>query len=95
MEMNVVNVPVSFRDRDGRKELERLSEQTGGRMFSAKNDERLDEIFSEILEQLRNQFVMGCAASDLSDRNLRRIIVRTKDRKPKVQTGEGHYPAGG
>lgn len=80
---------------DGGKVLERLSEQTGGRMFRAKDDEKLDQIFTAIQEELRNQYMLGYAAGDLSDRGFRRITVRTRDRRLRVQTREGYYPKGG
>jgi VWFA-related protein len=44
---------------DGKKILEQISQQTGGRLFKASKKETLDKIYAEIDEDLRNQYSLA------------------------------------
>ena len=44
---------------DGKKVLERISRETGGRMFEVSKKEPVNQIYSQIQEELRNQYSLG------------------------------------
>ena len=44
---------------DGKKVLERISNETGGRLFEVSKKESVDQIYSQIQEELRNQYSLG------------------------------------
>jgi VWFA-related protein len=78
---------------DGKKTLERLSRETGGRMFVVSRKEPIEKIYAQVQDELRNQYDLGYtpdrAADDTSD--YRRIQVTTKNKDYKVQAREGYY----
>ena len=79
---------------DGKKVLERLSRETGGRMFVVSRKEPVDQIYRQIEDELRNQYNLGYtpdrAAEGSSD--YRRIRVTAKSKDLTVQAREGYYP---
>jgi len=44
---------------DGKKVLERISKETGGRLFEVSKKEPVDQIYFQIAEELRNQYNLG------------------------------------
>ena len=44
---------------DGKKILERLSKQTGGRLFEASKKQSVEQIYEQIQQELRNQYSLG------------------------------------
>jgi hypothetical protein len=44
---------------DGRKVLERISKETGGRMFEVSRKEPVDQIYAQIEQELRDQYSLG------------------------------------
>lgn len=78
---------------DGKRVLERLSRETGGRMFVVSKKEPIDKIYAQIQDELRNQYNLGYT----SDRGMeesfdyRRIHVATKQPDLTVQAREGYY----
>src|SRR6202042_2577060 len=44
---------------DGKKVLQQLSKETGGRFFEVTKKETIDQIYAEIDEELRNQYALG------------------------------------
>ncbi|MGH9529833.1 MAG: VWA domain-containing protein, partial [Terriglobales bacterium] len=44
---------------DGKKILDRISKETGGRLFEVSKKEPMDQIYSQIEEELRNQYSLG------------------------------------
>jgi VWFA-related protein len=78
---------------DGKKVLERLSQETGGRMFVVSKKEAIEQIYAQIQDELRNQYNLGYtpdrAANDGPD--YRHIRVTTKEKDLRVQAREGYY----
>ena len=78
---------------DGKKVLERLSKETGGRMFVVSNKNNVTQIYAQIQDELRNEYNIGYS----SDRTLgdaadyRRIRLAVKRGAYKVQAREGYY----
>ena len=71
--------------------LERLSNETGGRVFRLER-RNLDKIFAEINEELRSQYSLSYASSNPDrDGYFRRIEVRMKDKTQIATTRNGYY----
>jgi VWFA-related protein len=75
----------------GRETLERISKETGGRMFEVSKKEPIDQIFSTIEEELRNQYALGYALAPDAGSGYRRIHLATKQKGMIVQTRAGYY----
>ncbi len=78
---------------DGKKILDRISKETGGRLFEVSKKQPISEIYSQIEEELRNQYSLGYTP----DRNeadapgYRKIQLSTKQKDLTVQTRQGYY----
>jgi hypothetical protein len=77
---------------DGRKTLERMAQETGGRLFEVSKKETVAQIYAEIAEELRAQYRLGytpdqATASD----GYHQIDLALKDKKLTVQTRDGYY----
>lgn len=85
--------PVARQPVDGKKVLEKLSNETGGRMFEVSKKLTLPLVFDRIQEELRSQYIIGYTphAGGSKDR-FRKISLRTKDKKLKVYSRSGYYP---
>ena len=81
-------------ERDGKKVLERIARETGGRFFEVSKRLPIDKVFEAIDEDLRSQYNIGYS-SDSTDKSgaYRRIHLTTKQKGLTVQTREGYYPA--
>ncbi len=79
---------------DGRKILERMARETGGRLFEATKKQPVPEIYAEIEQELRAQFRLGFAPVDKAagPGHHQVEVALTGDRKKwAVQTREGYY----
>lgn len=77
---------------DGKKILQQISSETGGTYFEVSSKETLDKIYSQIQEELRNQYSLGYT-SDQTGGGYRKIHVTVKPKNLIVQTREGYYAA--
>jgi VWFA-related protein len=77
---------------DGKKILDRISKETGGRMFEVSKKETVDQIYSGIAEELRTQYMLGYTPekSDAGS-GYRRITLTAKKKDLTVQTRDGYY----
>jgi len=76
---------------DGKKILEQICDQTGGHMFEAKKD-KVDQIYSFIAEELRNQYILGYTPDKSnSDAGYHKISLTAKKTDLHVQAREGYY----
>jgi VWFA-related protein len=75
---------------DGKKVLERLARETGGRMFEVSKKEPLEKIYSEIQEELRNQYSLGYTPASFAP-GYHKIQLSTRQKDLKIQTREGYY----
>jgi len=79
---------------DGKKVLEQISKETGGRVFEVSGKDSVDKIYAQIEEELRNQYSLGYT-SDRSDvGGYRKISLKTKQKDLVVQAREGYYADG-
>jgi VWFA-related protein len=79
---------------DGKKILEQISRETGGRFFEVSKKEPIDQIYNEIDEELRNQYALGYTP-DKPDATpgYHKIHLVTKQKDLAIQTREGYYAA--
>jgi len=82
---------------DGKKILEKIAERTGGVFFEAKKKDSFDEVYAQITEELRGQYLLTYtpdkpASKDDSD-GFHKIALKAKDEKLVVVTREGYYAA--
>ncbi len=75
--------------------LERLSRETGGRMFVVSKKESIEQIYSQIQDELRNQYNLGYTPDRAgnSGSDYRHIHLAVKEKDLQVQAREGYYPS--
>ncbi len=80
---------------DGKKILQRISKETGGRFFEVTKKETVGDIYDSIVEELRVQYNMGFTPdkdSAASGYHHIELTVKRKDNKDlTVQTRDGYY----
>ena len=76
---------------DGKKILERISRETGGRLFEVSKKETLEQIYQQIQEELRNQYSLGYTPDKNSGLGYHHITLTAKQKELKTQTREGYY----
>jgi VWFA-related protein len=78
---------------DGKKILERISKETGGRLFEVSKKESVDQIYSQIQEELRNQYSLGYTPDrgGATESGYHKIQVAVKQKDIEVQARAGHY----
>jgi VWFA-related protein len=79
---------------DGKKILERISKETGGRFFEVTKKETVDSIYGSIVEELRTQYSMGYTPDkDSTPTGYHHITlaVKGKEKDMTVQTRDGYY----
>jgi len=77
---------------DGKKVLEQISRETGGRFFEVSKKQSIDEIYTALDEELRNQYGLGYVPdkADIGP-GYHKIHVTVKQKDFVVQTREGYY----
>ncbi len=79
---------------DGKKVLERISKETGGRMFVVSKKQTVDQIYQQIQDELRNQYNLGYTPDRASGGpEYHKIHVATKQKDLVVQARDGYYSA--
>ena len=77
---------------DGKKVLERMSQETGGRFFEVSKKESIDQIYAEIQQELRNQYNLGFSSDKPpSQSEYRKLRVTTNRGGLQVQARDGYY----
>jgi VWFA-related protein len=76
---------------DGKKILEQISRETGGRLFEVSKKETIEKIYSEIEEELRNQYSLGYPFDKAARTGYHRLQVTTKQKDLIVQARDGYY----
>jgi VWFA-related protein len=73
-------------------DMNKLSEQTGGRIISVNREGKLDKAFAEIAAELRSQYLLGFTPTNpVNDGKFRKLEVKSKDGY-KIQARKGYYP---
>jgi len=76
---------------DGKKILERISKETGGRLFEVSKKQPIDEIYKSIEEELRNQYSLGYTPGPDVAPGYHKIHLAAKQKDMTVQTRDGYY----
>jgi len=76
---------------NGKKILQQIAQQTGGRFFEAKKKDSVDDIYAQIAEELRTQFMLGYTPPKDEAAGYHSIHLTTKTKDLTVQTREGYY----
>jgi VWFA-related protein len=81
---------------DGKKIMEKIATRTGGRYFEAKKKENLEEIYGQIAEELRGQYLLTYTP-DVVDKEggFHKIALKANKDGWTVVTREGYYAPGG
>lgn len=75
---------------DGKKILQQISKETGGAYFEVSKKKTVDQIYSQIEEELRNQYSLGYT-SDQTGAGFRKIQLTVKQKGLTIQTRDGYY----
>jgi VWFA-related protein len=77
----------------GKATMQRLSGETGGGFFEVTKHQSIESIYSQIEEELRNQYSLGYTSDHPgNDKQYRKITLTTERPKLIVQTRAGYYP---
>jgi VWFA-related protein len=77
---------------DGKKIMEKIAMRTGARYFEAKKKDNLDEIYSQIAEELRGQYLMTYTPDKAdTDGGFHKIALKASNGDLIVVTREGYY----
>lgn len=79
--------------RNGGHEMQRVCDQTGGRLIPVGNrPEKLKKALKEVSDELRSQYYIGYTPSNRkTDGSFRKVEVRPKDSNYRVQVRKGYY----
>jgi VWFA-related protein len=78
---------------NGKKILEQISKQTGGRLFEVSKKEPIGDIYTQIEEELRNQYSLGYTPERAGGaaEGYHKIQLTTGRKDAAVQTRDGYY----
>ena len=77
---------------DGKKVLEQISKETGGRMFEVSKKDTVEQIYAQISDELRNQYNLGFTPTgDTAGAGYHKIQLTAKKKDLSVQTRDGYY----
>jgi VWFA-related protein len=81
---------------DGLKIMAQIATRTGARYFEAKKKENLDDIYNQIAQELRGQYLLTYTPDQTdSDGSYHKIALKAKNPDLIVVTREGYYAPGG
>ncbi|MFN7960254.1 MAG: VWA domain-containing protein [Thermoanaerobaculia bacterium] len=88
-----VAIGLTRKDGEGRKNLERLAEETGGRSFFLDSADQLPEAYQDIQTELRSQYLLAYQSKNLSrGRGFRSVDVEVSRQGLEAKTLRGYYP---
>ncbi len=76
---------------DGKKILQQIARETGGRYFEVKKKDSVDDDYAQIAEELRTQFMLGYTPPKEQSSGYHSIHLTAKKKDLTVQTREGYY----
>jgi len=81
---------------DGKKIMEKIATQTGGRYFEAKKKDNLEEIYGQIAEELHGQYLLTYTPDKVdTDGGYHKVALKANKDDLSVLTREGYYAPGG
>jgi VWFA-related protein len=77
---------------DGKKILDQISRETGGRLYEVSKKQAIDQIYDNIAEELRTQYNLGYTPDKgNSEAGYHKISLAAKQKDLVVQTRDGYY----
>jgi len=76
---------------DGKKILEQISKETGGRLFKVSKKETVEAIYAQIDEELRNQYSLAYTPDKGNTVGYHKIHLVAKPKDLVVQARDGYY----
>ena len=77
---------------DGKKILDQISRETGGRLYEVSKKQAIDQIYDSIAEELRTQYNLGYTSDKAnSEAGYHKISLAAKQKDLVVQTRDGYY----
>jgi VWFA-related protein len=76
---------------DGKKILQRISQETGGGFFEVSSKHPIEKIYDQIEEELRNQYSLGYTSNITEGPGYRRIALTVDKKDLIVQSRTGYY----
>jgi VWFA-related protein len=77
---------------DGKKIMEKIATRTGGHYYEAKKKDNLDEIYGQIAEELRGQFLLTYTPDQVDkEGGFHKIVLKSNKEDLTVITREGYY----
>jgi len=83
--------PAAASHPDGKKVLQRIATETGGAFFEVSDKHPIEKVYSQIEEELRNQYSVGYTSDSQNGPGFRRINLTAKKKDLVVQTRQGYY----
>ncbi len=81
---------------DGKKIMEQIATRTGGRFFEAKKKDALEDIYNQIADELRGQYLLSYTPDQVDNEgDFHKIVLKAKKDDLTVATREGYYAPGG
>lgn len=92
----IVVVPIANdagRNIGGEHALATLAESTGGRIFNPQSFDQLDQAFTQILQELRTQYLLGYYPKNVREEPslFHPVKVEVRDRSLRVSARSGYY----
>jgi VWFA-related protein len=77
---------------DGKKILDRISKETGGRLYEVSKKQPVDQIYGQIEQELRDQYILGYTPDKAqTSADYHKIHLSTKQKDLRVQARDGYY----
>jgi len=77
---------------DGKKVLEQISTETGGRLFQISKKLSISDVYAQVQEELRNQYTLGYTPDRANQEpGYHKIHLATKETDLTVQARDGYY----
>jgi VWFA-related protein len=77
---------------DGKKIMEKIAQRTGGRFFEAKKKDNLEEIYGQVAEELRGQYLLTYTPDQVDkEGGYHKILLKASKDDLTVVTREGYY----
>jgi len=77
---------------DGKKILDQISKETGGRLYEVSKKQAIDQIYDSIAEELRTQYSLGYTPDKgNAEPGYHKISLTAKQKDLVVQTRAGYY----
>jgi VWFA-related protein len=84
--------PMQSNRPDGKKVLERMAQETGGGYFEVSKKHSIEDIYTQLEEELRNQYSIGYTSDQpKASGEFRKIQIALKQKNLVVRARDGYY----